>query len=197
MERHRLLWLHLQNNPALLEGDLDILHIAPEYVLKRRLSRASNLNYITGDLGAPLADLKLDVQDMPFANESFDVVFCNHVLEHVDDDRQAMREIYRVLRPEGWALLMCPLGRKLDITIEDPHTRTPTARLANYGQEDHVRLYGSDYFDRLREAGFVIETLRVEDVASGNAIETHKLRRDTDLFREDELIICRPAPIDG
>ncbi len=193
MERHRLLSLYLEANPGLLEGSLDVLHVAPEPSLRRRLRQMDNLRYLSGDLCSPEADLAFDLQAMPFADSSFDVVLCNHVLEHVDDDRRAMREIHRVLRPGGWALLMCPIGRDRELTLEDAAARTPAQRLSRFGQEDHVRLYGDDYFERLREAGFAVQRVSLEEAARGGKIERHKLRRDADLFRDDELVLCRIA----
>ena len=174
-----------------------MLHVAPEQSLRRRLSRLPNLRYLSGDLCSTRADLAFDLQEMPFEEDSFYVVLCNHVLEHVDDDRRAMLEIHRVLRPGGWALLMCPIGRDRQRTLEDSAAQTPEARLNRFGQEDHVRLYGDDYFDRLREAGFAVTRVRLEEAASDDQIELHKLRRDADVFCDDELILCRIAGADA
>jgi SAM-dependent methyltransferase len=113
-----------------------------------------NLDYTTADLESPLADVKLDIQHVPFDKDTFDVVICNHVLEHVPDDRQAMREIYRILKPGGFAILQVPMDPGLDKTYEDPSILAPRDREKHFRQKDHYRLYGRDYPERLKEAGF-------------------------------------------
>jgi len=116
----------------------------------------NNLNYTTADLESPLADVKLDVQQMPFGKNEFDMVICNHVLEHVPDDRKAIREIFRVLKPGGCAILQVPTDYGREVTFEDPSVTDPMERLKLFRQKDHFRLYGKDYLNRLMEAGFVI-----------------------------------------
>ena len=160
LERHRLLWLYFEQRTNLLSAPLDVLHVAPEYSFRRRLQAEPRLNYVTADLDSPLADLQLDVTKMPLADGSFDAVVCNHVLEHVSDDRAAMREIERVLRPGGWAILLVPIEEGRTETFEDPAITSPEDRFEQYGQEDHARVYGSDYAERLAEEGFRVS---VED----------------------------------
>jgi SAM-dependent methyltransferase len=158
LERHRLMWLFLQQNTDFFTADLDILHIAPELCFIDRFRAIHGDKYITADLDSPLADVKLDVHSIPFDTNSFDVVFCNHVLEHVADDKQAMQEILKVLKPGGWAILQVPLFYPLlEKTYEDESLISPSDREKAFGQSDHVRMYGQDYSDRLRSVGFIVE----------------------------------------
>ena len=110
LEIHRLLWLYLQNETDFFDRQLKVLHIAPERCLMKKMERMNNLDYVTADLESPLARVKMDVQDIPFGDGEFDVIFCNHILEHVDDDRKAMRELKRVLKPGGWAIMLSPIN---------------------------------------------------------------------------------------
>ena len=122
--------------------------------------------YITADIESPLAKVKMDVHAIPFEENTFDAAMCNHVMEHVDDDIKAMSEIYRVLKPGGWAILQVPFFSPLDDTsIEDKSITAPKEREKAYGQDDHVRLYGKDYPDRIRQAGFeVVEDRFIEEL---------------------------------
>lgn len=156
LERHRLIWLYLQQRTDFFAAPKRVLHIAPEYCFIKRFKKMPNLSYTTADLVSPWADMKMDVQQIPLPDGSFDVVLCNHVLEHVPDDRQAMRELCRVLRPSGFAILQVPLDVSLGHTLEDPAISTPEQREQHYGQRDHLRLYGRDYGQRLTEAGFSV-----------------------------------------
>jgi SAM-dependent methyltransferase len=155
LERHRLLWLYLQEKSNLFTDKLDFLHIAPELCFIHRFEKLDNLNYTTADLESPLAKVKMDIHHMPFNDNIFDAVMCNHVLEHVENDIMAMKEIYRVLKPGGWAILQVPfMGKNLQTTFEDPSLSTPQEREKVYGQRDHLRIYGQDYPQRLSKAGF-------------------------------------------
>ncbi|MCD6367362.1 MAG: class I SAM-dependent methyltransferase [Bacteroidales bacterium] len=156
LERHRLLWLYLKNKTNLFTDNLKFLHIAPEQPFYKRFQKMDNLEYITADLESPIANVKMDIQDIPFDNESFDVVICNHVLEHVDDDRQAMREVYRILKKSGWAILQVPIDNKRETTYENNSITTPEERQKHFGQYDHRRVHGKDYGKRLAEAGFKV-----------------------------------------
>ncbi len=157
LERHRLIWLFLKQKTDFLDKKQDVLHIAPELCFIKRFENIHSDQYITADIESPLAKVKLDVHEMPFENNSFDVAFCNHVMEHVADDIKAMQEIHRVLRPGGWAILQIPLFHPLpEVTYEDPSITDPREREKAFGQDDHVRLYGKDYADRLRSAGFEV-----------------------------------------
>lgn len=156
LERHRLLWLYLKNKTNFFTENLKFLHIAPEQPFIKRFRKMENLEYITADLESPIADVKMDIQDIPFENESFDVVICNHVLEHVDDDRKAMQEVYRILKKGGWAILQVPIDINRQITYEDNSIITPEERQKHFGQYDHRRVHGKDYGKRLKEAGFKV-----------------------------------------
>lgn len=162
LERHRLLWLYLERETTLFESLPRLLHIAPEVCLMRHLKphyKSSPESYKTADLESPLADLHFDIQQIPLTDETFDVVICNHLMEHVEDDRQAMRELHRILKPAGWGVLLSPVDLKRTTTFEDNSITDPEERTRIFGQYDHRRLYGNDFADRLREAGFKVEDL--------------------------------------
>jgi len=135
-----------------------------------------NLDYITADLESPLAKVKMDIHDIPFEENSFDVAFCNHVMEHVDNDIQAMGEIFRVLKPGGWAIIQIPfIGKVQDKTFEDSSITDPGEREKAYGQSDHVRLYGWDYPDRLRTAGFTVKEDEYVKELQAETVQRHAL----------------------
>jgi Methyltransferase domain len=191
LERHRALWLFLERETDLFQRPGAMLHVAPEYAFLRRLSRVEGLRYVTGDFDSPLAEHELDLMDLPFEDGSFDFLMCNHVLEHVADDRLALAEVRRVLKPGGWAVLMCPVDRRRAATLEDPSVVTPEERHRVFGQADHVRLYGRDYADRLAAAGF---SVRADAYLAGfdePTIARLGLRREEDdAFGEEEVYLC-------
>jgi len=156
LERHRLLWLFLKRRTDFFTANLKVLHVAPEQCFFRTFRNMKNLVYLTADLESPLADIKMDIQDMPFPENEFDVVICNHVLEHVPDDRKAMHEIFRVLKRGGFALLQVPTNYNAEHTYEDPSITDPSEREKHFRQKDHYRLYGRDYLQRLSECGFYV-----------------------------------------
>ncbi|MGE0771665.1 MAG: class I SAM-dependent methyltransferase [Cyclobacteriaceae bacterium] len=154
LERHRLIWLYLQRKTNFFETPLDVLHIAPEQCFISRFEKTHGDQYITADLESPWAKVKMDIHHMPFGDNHFDVVLCNHVLEHVDDDIQAMREIHRVLKPGGWSILQVPFFSPVpDRTFEDKSVKDPKKREELFGQSDHVRKFGKDYGHRIAQAG--------------------------------------------
>ncbi len=156
LERHRLIWLYLKGKTEFFSKPMKVLHIAPEQCFEERFKKQPNLDYLTADIESPLANYKCDVQNMPFFDNEFDVVFCNHVLEHVDDDRKAMSEILRVMKPGALAVLLVPLDFSRTKTYEDPTITSPKDRALHFLQYDHKRLYGTDFTDRLKEVGFII-----------------------------------------
>lgn len=150
------MWSYLQEKTDFFEANHKLLHIAPEISFIGRFKKMENLEYITGDLESPLADYHFDVHEIPFEDGSFDVVFCNHVMEHVEDDIKAMSEIHRVLKPGGWALMQSPQDYDREVTYEDPTITEPKAREEAFLQTDHVRLFGLDYGKRMERAGFQV-----------------------------------------
>jgi len=156
LERHRLLWLYLKNETNFFITPKKILHFAPEQAFYRRFKKQKNLNYLTTDLHSPLAEIKADICNLPFQDNQFDVILCNHVLEHIADDIKAMRELYRILKPKGMAILQVPQNLSIEKTFEDNTITDPKERAKIFGQYDHLRIYGRDYFDKLRDVGFVV-----------------------------------------
>ncbi|MDJ0839291.1 MAG: methyltransferase domain-containing protein [Acidobacteriota bacterium] len=134
-----------------------MLHLAPEPQLILKFNALKHIRYVSADLDSPIAMMKMDITDIPFADGEFGVIFCSHVLEHVDDDRTAMRELLRVLDDKGWALLDVPITAEK--TFEDPSVTDPDERTRLFGQPDHVRRYGPDFADRLQEAGFEVKVI--------------------------------------
>jgi predicted SAM-dependent methyltransferase len=170
-ERHRLNWVYLRRHTNLFDGSpRRLLHVAPEANLEERFRRVSNVDYVSADLVASRAMVQMDLMDIDFPEDWFDVIFCSHVLEHVADDRRAMRELRRVLKPGGWALLPIPPIR-IEKTTEDPGVTDPEERRRRFGQHDHVRRYGRDYVDRLREAGFRVTAASASEVVGADQVE--------------------------
>lgn len=157
LERHRLLWIFLKEKTDFFSKQLEMLHIAPEYCFIKRFKKLSNIKYTTADLNSPWADVKLDVQEIPFKDNSFDVIMCNHVLEHVDNDMKAMKEFYRVLKPGGWGIFQVPIDYTRETTYKDSTITNPREREKQFWQSDHLRLYGKDYGKVLANAGFTVE----------------------------------------
>ena len=156
LERHRLLWLYLQNETDFFSGTKikKLLHFAPEQAFYKIFRNQKNLDYTTTDLLSPLADVKADICNLPFKDETYDIIFCNHVLEHIPDDFTAMTEIYRVLKTGGMAIIQVPLDNDRSLTFTDDSVVDQKQRAAIFGQYDHVRIYGKDYFAKLRSVGF-------------------------------------------
>jgi SAM-dependent methyltransferase len=164
LERHRLMSIFFSKNAAFQDSSKKVLHIGPEKCLHDLLKKRFKSNYVPGDkfeegyTGYGTDTVNLDVTDLKFPDNSFDIILCNHVLEHVQEDRKAMREMYRVLKPGGFAILQVDIDYRFEITNEDPSITDPKEREKHYGQFDHVRVYGRDYKNRLEEAaGFKVE----------------------------------------
>jgi len=156
-DRERLLYLHLVHKTEIFSKPQKVLHIAPEVRVRNVLTGKANIDYLTADLMADNVMAKVDITDIRYPDNSFDSIICNHVLEHVIDDRKAMSELYRVLKPGGWAILQVPMSLALESTYEDFTINTPEGREIAFGQNDHVRIYAKDYVDRLSQAGFKVE----------------------------------------
>lgn len=161
LERHRMIWLWMERHTGLFKEHPRLLHIAPEVSLMRHFKRVygTSEEYITADLESPLADKHFDVQHIPMEDASFDVIICNHLLEHVEDDRKALSELHRIMRPNGWGIILVPEDRLREHTFEDNSITDPKERTRLFGQYDHRRIYGRDYDDRLRAAGFEVERI--------------------------------------
>ncbi len=183
LERHRLLWLYLQNETDLFTRPQNLLHFAPEQcflyrfreIYTERGQSGENSNYTTTDLESPIADVKADICDLPFAADSYDFILCNHVLEHIPDDHKAMSELYRVLKPGGTAILQIPLDMSREQTFEDDSITDRAERARIFGQYDHVRVYGMDYFERLRKVGFEVEAVDYTTNLSPGLIDRYRL----------------------
>jgi len=170
LERHRLLWLYLKNETDFFTAKHKVLHFAPEQAFYKRFKNMKNLDYVTTDLNSPLADVKADICNLPFKDNEFDVILCNHVLEHIPDDVKAMQELYRILKPSGFGIFQIPQDLNREFTFEDNSITDKKERAKIFGQYDHVRVYGLDYFDKLSKIGFKVEkvdytsTLSEEDI---------------------------------
>ncbi|WP_299001507.1 class I SAM-dependent methyltransferase [uncultured Tenacibaculum sp.] len=186
LERHRLLWLFLQQESNFFSSEkkLKVLHIAPEQCFLDLFRKQQNLEYITSDLESPIADVKADICDLPFEDNSFDVVFCNHVLEHIPDDTKAMQELYRVMKVGGFGIFQIPQDLSREITFEDDSITNPKERAKIFGQYDHVRVYGRDYFNKLRSIGFT-----VDEIDYTKKIAPEKLERFA-LMKGEILPVC-------
>ncbi len=177
LERHRLLWLYLKKETDFFSAPLKILHFAPEQAFYKRFRKLKNLDYTTTDLNSPLADVKADICNLPFENETFDVILCNHVLEHIPDDTKAMSEMHRVLKKGGWGIFQIPQDLKRDKTFEDDTITDKKERTKIFGQYDHVRIYGRDYFDKLRSVGFTVEEVDYTASLPASDIERYRLAK--------------------
>jgi SAM-dependent methyltransferase len=159
-DRERLLYLFLRSRTDIFEpreSRIRVLHVAPESQLTCHLAAEPGLDYLTADLNPDGVMVKMDVTRIQFPDADFDVIICNHVLEHVLDDRVAMSELYRVLAPGGWAVLQVPISLTLDRTYEDSSVTSADGRQLHFGQADHVRIYARDYRDRLERVGFTVK----------------------------------------
>ena len=176
LERHRLLWLYLSTETDFFSAPKKVLHFAPEQAFYKRFKGMSNLDYTTTDLNSPLADVKADICNLPFQDDAFDIILCNHVLEHIDDDRTAMNELYRVLKPGGYGVFQIPQDLNRDVTFEDDTITDKKERANIFGQYDHVRIYGRDYFDKLRSVGFKVEKVDYTSKLTEKEITTYCLQ---------------------
>lgn len=177
LERHRLLWLYLQNETDFFTAPKKVLHFAPEQAFYKRFGKMKNLHYVTTDLNSPLADVKADICDLPFKNDEFDIILCNHVLEHIPNDIKAMQELYRVMKTGGLGIFQIPQDLKREITFENNSITDKKQRAEIFGQYDHVRIYGRDYFDKLRSIGFKVEEVDYTSTMSNEEITKYCLAK--------------------
>jgi SAM-dependent methyltransferase len=164
LERHRLLWKYLNEKTDFFKKKIKLLHFAPEEAFYYIFSENQNIDYVPCDLfpeqfgykgGATLKEV--NITNIPYHDETFDVVLCNHVLEHIPDDIKAMSELYRVMKTGAWGILQVPIDDNRENTYEDFSITSPKEREKAFGQSDHVRCYGKDYTDRLKSIGFNVK----------------------------------------
>ncbi|BAO76255.1 class I SAM-dependent methyltransferase [Winogradskyella sp. PG-2] len=177
LERHRLLWLYLKNETDFFSAEKKILHFAPEQCFLKRFKQLNNLDYTTTDLLSPIADVKADICDLPFEDNSYDIILCNHVLEHIPDDTKAMQELYRVMKPGGYGIFQIPQDLNRETTFEDDTITDKAERAKIFGQYDHVRVYGRDYFDKLRSIGFKVKKVDYTSRLTDSQINEYRLAK--------------------
>ncbi len=176
LERHRLMYLYLKQESNFFSAEnLSVLHMAPEQCFIDSFKKQKNLNYLTADIESPIADLHFDLHEIPLEDNRFDVVFCNHVMEHVEDPIQCMKELYRVMKKGGWALMQVPQDFNRDITYEDASIKSPKEREKHFWQKDHLRLFGKDYPQWLEKAGFTVEEFDLNKHFDKNVINRFRL----------------------
>jgi predicted SAM-dependent methyltransferase len=185
LERHRLFWLYLKNETTFFSEKHNVLHFAPEQAFYKRFRKLKNLDYTTTDLNSPLADVKADICALPFESNIYDFIICNHVLEHIPNDTQAMKEIFRVLKPGGTAILQVPYEANRAVTFEDNSITDPKERGKIFGQYDHVRVYGMDYFEKLATIGFTVKAVDYTKTLSDADIDKFRLAKG------ELLPVCR------
>jgi len=156
LERHRLLWLYLRDRTNFFADRLKVLDIASMPFFQEKCKNLKNLDYISADISSPIAMIKMDITNISMHDNKFNCIICYHVLEHILDDEKAMKELFRILKPGGWAILQSPVSFSRDKSFEDPKIVSPNERERIFGQKDHVRIYGKDYKDRLERAGFIV-----------------------------------------
>ena len=182
LERHRLLWLFLQKQTDFFSNvNIIILHVAPESCYEKQFKKIHKNNYITADLQNPKAMVKMDITNIQYPDKEFDVVICNHVLEHIIDDIKAMGEFYRVLKNDGWAILSVPIT-DLEKTYEDKSIITEADRKKAFGQGDHVRQYGKDYVDRLKKVGFNAEIISWRQITNEDELKKMSIIKENIYF---------------
>ena len=155
LERHRLIWLYLRDKTDFFSSNLKVLHFAPEFCFQRIFRSLPNLDYVSADLTSNEAMERMDITNIPVKNDTYDCILCCHVLEHIPDDMKALKELYRVAKPKGWAIIHVPI--KGEKTFEDLSVKSPEERLKHYGQEDHFQIYGSDFLEKLQSVGFRVK----------------------------------------
>jgi hypothetical protein len=183
LERHRLLWLFLKNKTDLFNGvEKTVLHFAPEPCFKGRFENLTNVRYIVSDFDSSEPGKKIDITNIPLADQSVDAIICSHVLEHISNDAKAMQECARVLKNSGWAILNVPVDYRKNITYEDPAITSRRDRTKHFGQEDHVRVYGRDYPKRLVKAGFRVSEAKYCSELGNGAENRYVLHRDEIIY---------------
>ena len=174
LERHRLLWLYLKKETDFINSNNKILHFAPEQCF-HKFFKSFFKNYTSIDLNSPIVDIKADICNLPFNDNSYDYILCNHVLEHIYDDEKAMKEIFRVLNKNGIAILQVPIDIKSNLTQEGRDIDDKEVRSKLFGQYDHLRMYGLDYFKKLKKVGFNVKNIDYLSKLSKDEVEKFSL----------------------
>lgn len=175
LERHRLLWIYLKDKTNFFTDRLKVLDIAPMEILQRKWKGLPNLDYISADISSSLAMQKIDITNIPLPDNQFDCIICYYVLQHIPNDQKAMRELFRVLKPGGWAILQSPLDINRSKTSEEENMVIPEERKRLVGEVEYVKVFGMDYKDRLESAGYIV---RLDDYVKnidGNKIKKYSL----------------------
>lgn len=183
LERHRVMWLYLKGHTDFFsKKDLKVMHIAPEQCFHGRFKKQTNLDYTTGDLMSPIADIHFDLHKIPLEDNTYEVIFCNHVMEHVKDDLQCMKELYRIMKPGGWGIMQVPIDASRSETYEDWSITDPKEREKHFWQYDHVRLYGLNYPKRLEEAGFEVDIIDFSKELPTETFERYRIPKSELLY---------------
>ncbi len=180
--RHRTIWLFLERKTDFFKSELSVLHFAPEHCFYRVFRKLKNLKYLSADIGSPRAMVEIDMTDIQYPDNSFDVLLSSHVLEHVNDDLKAMKELYRVQKKEGWSIHLAPIDYSRTETFEDPSVTDPDERQRVFGHHDHKRIYGTDYKTRLESAGFKVSIFKTSDFCNEAEIKKMGLKPDTEIY---------------
>lgn len=189
--RHRLLGLYLKRK-GLLDGRLKLLEIAPLRCSRYLFGGRPNIEYLSADLESPRAMVLMDITRIDLPDNQFDAIVCYHVLEHIPEDRKAAAELFRVLRPGGWAIIDVPMAAQpAEKTFEDPSIVSPEDRRKHYGTPQHLRLYGLDFADRQREAGFEVVVDNLASTLTAEEVLKYGVKR------QDLIHFCRKAPMSG
>jgi SAM-dependent methyltransferase len=189
LKRHRLLCDYLEKRTDFFTAHKKVLNISPLPFFQKKFKNLKNLDYISADISSPMVMIRIDITNIATPDNQFDCIICYHVLEHIPDDKKAMKELFRVLKPGGWAILQSPVCYNLDKTFEDPNIVSPEKKRRVFGQEDHVRRYGRDYKDRLQRAGF---TVRLDNYVK--ELEDDKIKK-YDLPKNEIIYFCtKPKP---
>jgi len=184
-ERERLYYLYFtKHHPKIFEDNIKLLHIAPEPQLRKIFNSHSNINYINGDLYNPQADEVIDITSINYDDDVFDIILCSHVLEHVQEDKLAMSELFRVLKPGGLAIIQVPVSLVLEETFEDSSIIEPEDREKYYGQDNHVRIYGTDYIEKLKNSGFKVSVY--DFIGEMDPLDVQKYS----LLKDEKLYLC-------
>jgi len=186
IDRERLIYLYLKEKTNVFTENITMLHVAPRNSLKKIFKKHKNIKYIAGDkyeLGYNYTKdvIRIDLTSLKFDDEFYDVIVCNHVLEHIEDDLKALKEIHRVLKKDGFAILQVPISTKLEKTLEGI-AQNEEERLLQYGQKDHFRIYAKDYFLKLESCNFVVNKINPNDSELNFDTQKYALNPQEDLI---------------